>query len=167
MKFTTIAAALLGAAVATEVELATDAEMTAEAEVDAAAEIETQMKASASADAEKDDGDDSHLAQLITSALAGAPPGEITEPTSSANDKENAKQITKGKTPNYEFHWKYACAFTKWTPTNQFLHAGKKYDAATMTLERFGFIGEEKKCYWGMVGVFWVTPLKVVQIKPK
>ena len=111
MKFTTIAAALLGAAVATEAELATDAEMMADAEVDAAAEIETQMKATASA--EKDDGDDSHLAQLITSALAGAPPGEITEPTASANDKENAKQITKGKTPNYEFHWKYACAFTK------------------------------------------------------
>ena len=162
MKFTTIAACLLGAAVATEAEV----ELTTDAELDAAAEIESQMKATATAEKDGED-DDSHLAQLITSALAGAPPGEINEPTASAGDKENAKQITKGKTPNYEFHWKYACAFTKWTPTNQFLHAGKKYDAGTMTLERFGFIGEEKKCYWGMVGVFWVTPLKVVQIKPK
>ena len=164
MKFTTIAAALLGAAVATEAELSLEADLATEAEVDAAAEIESQM--TSAADVEKDE-DDSHLAQLITSALAGAPPGEISEPVANANDKENASQITKGKTPNYEFHWKYACAFTRWTPTNQFLHAKKKYDAATMTLERFGFIGEDKKCYWGMVGVFWVTPLKVVQIKPK
>lgn len=35
-----------------------------------------------------------------------------------------------------------------------------------MTLERFGFIGTDKKCYWGMVGVKWVTPLKVDQIVP-
>lgn len=35
-----------------------------------------------------------------------------------------------------------------------------------MTLERFGFIGMDKKCFWGMVGVDWLTPLKVHQIKP-
>ena len=33
-----------------------------------------------------------------------------------------------------------------------------------MTLERFGFIGTDKKCFWGMVGVKWITPLKVEQI---
>ena len=46
------------------------------------------------------------------------------------------------------------------------MHAGKDYDAKTMTLERFGFIGMDKKCFWGMVGVEWLTPLKVNQIKP-
>ena len=33
-----------------------------------------------------------------------------------------------------------------------------------MTLERFGFIGTDKKCFWGMVGVKWITPLKVEQM---
>lgn len=46
------------------------------------------------------------------------------------------------------------------------MHAGKTYDAKTMTLERFGFIGMNKKCFWGMVGVDWVTPLKIHQINP-
>ena len=146
MKFATIACAVLGAASASQVDLFEN------------------TKSHVGQDGQ--DQDDSHLAQLITTALAGAPPGEITEPTARNTDKENDKQTTKGKTKYYSFNWKYACAFTKWTPTNQFLHANKKYNAATMTLERFGFIGEEKKCYWGMVGVFWVTPLKVVQIKP-
>ena len=46
------------------------------------------------------------------------------------------------------------------------MHAGKDYDAKTMTLERFGFIGMDKKCFWGMIGVEWLTPLKIHQIKP-
>ena len=46
------------------------------------------------------------------------------------------------------------------------MHAGKAYDPTTMTLERFGFIGTDKKCFWGMVGVEWLTPLKIQQIKP-
>ena len=79
---------------------------------------------------------------------------------------ENDTQMTRGHTINYQYFWKYACAFTKWIPTNQFLNAaatgnGPEFNAATMTLERFGFIGTNKKCYWGMVGVKWVTPLKV------
>jgi hypothetical protein len=53
---------------------------------------------------------------------------------------------------------------TKWIPTNQFLNAGHEYKDDTMTLERFGFIGTDKKCFWGMVGVKWITPLKVEQI---
>jgi hypothetical protein len=32
-----------------------------------------------------------------------------------------------------------------------------------MTLERFGFIGMEMKCFWGMIGVEWITPLKIEQ----
>ena len=36
-----------------------------------------------------------------------------------------------------------------------------------MTLERFGFIGTDKKCFWGMVGVKWITPLKVEQLYTK
>lgn len=46
------------------------------------------------------------------------------------------------------------------------MNAGKAYDAKSMTLERFGFIGMDKKCFWGMVGVEWITPLKIEQIKP-
>ena len=68
---------------------------------------------------------------------------------------------------NYQYFWKFVCAFTKWIPTNQFLSAGANtWDPETMTLERFGFIGTEKKCFWGMVGVKWITPLKVEQIIP-
>ena len=89
MKFTTLACALLGAAAATELDLAADIQAQSE---------ETQKDI-------EDDGDDAHLSQLITSALAGAPPGEITEPVGKASDKENDKQVTKGKTPNYSFHW--------------------------------------------------------------
>ena len=121
---------------------------------------------------------DDKLAQLISSALAGAPPGEINEAVVKATDTEGMRQVTTGHTKNYKFHWQYVCAFTKWTPTNQWLHAAENggklangkpmlYDPKTMTLERFGFIGEDKKCYWGMTGVEWVTPLKVNQIKPQ
>lgn len=46
------------------------------------------------------------------------------------------------------------------------MYAGRNYDPKSMTLERFGFIGMEKKCFWGMVGVEWITPLKVTQLKP-
>ena len=70
MKFATIATALLGAAVASEVEMTTEADIEAHG---------------------ANDDDDAHLAQLITSALAGAPPGEINEPVGKASDKENDK----------------------------------------------------------------------------
>ena len=106
--------------------------------------------------------------------MAGAPPGEITMPLkSAANDIENDVQMTKGKTINYEYFWKYACAWTRWVPTNQFLHCHEQkdkdctYDKERMTLERFGFIGMDKKCFWGMVGVKWITPLKVDQKNPE
>ena len=61
------------------------------------------------------------MAQLVTEALSGAP-GEIAEPIKLASDKENNVQVTHGRTTNYEYFWKYACAFTKWTPSNQWLH---------------------------------------------
>ena len=109
---------------------------------------------------------DNHLAQLVTTALAGAPPGEIAEPDHKTGT-EGKKVTTNGHTyKNYQYFWKYTCAFTKWTPTNQFLFADKTFDPATMTLERFGFIGTDKKCFYGMVGVKWLTPLKVEQMLP-
>merc|ERR1712070_19913 len=119
---------------------------------------------------------DEKLAQLLSTALAGAPPGEINEPDHKVGN-ENQVKTTDGKTKNYRFRWKYACAFTKWTPTNQWMHDQQTKQNANgdmttnfhpeeMTLERFGFIGTEKKCYWGMTAVFWVTPLKITQIKP-
>ena len=67
---------------------------------------------------------DERLSQLITSALAGAPPGIITEPDNAKlKGAEGDKTVTVGQTKNYKFHWQYVCAFTKWTPTNQWLHA--------------------------------------------
>merc|ERR1712167_395215 len=94
----------------------------------------------------------------------GGEPGEITEPSKALNAVEGAKTTTTGKTVNYTYYWQYVCAFTKWVPTNQFLHANRLYSANNMTLERFGFIGMNKQCFWGMTGVKWVTPLKVEQI---
>ena len=85
--------------------------------------------------------------------------------TGAGKTTEGALTTTNGHTyKNYQYFWKYVCAFTKWVPTNQFLHANRKYEEATMTLERFGFIGTDKKCFWGMVGVKWITPLKVEQM---
>ena len=66
--------------------------------------------------------EENQLAQLITTALSGLAPYEINEPTGLAKSEGETK-ITSGKAPNYKFYWKNACAFTKWVPTNQFLHA--------------------------------------------
>ena len=62
--------------------------------------------------------DDDNLSSLLSSALAGAKPGVIREPSQKNTDTEGDKQITKGLTKNYRFHWQYACAFTKWIPSN-------------------------------------------------
>ena len=32
-----------------------------------------------------------------------------------------------------------------------------------MDLSRFGFIGTDEKCYWGLIGVLWKRPLPVFQ----
>lgn len=32
-------------------------------------------------------------------------------------------------------------------------------------MTRFGFIGTQKICYWGLIGVMWVKPLPVWQYK--
>lgn len=64
--------------------------------------------------------EDTHLAQLVTTALKGEP-GEINVPTEKGST--GAKTTTTGKTVNYTYYWQYVCAFTKWVPTNQFLHA--------------------------------------------
>ena len=122
----------------------------------------TNLATLSEADDDTGDKDENDLSQLMSSALAGAKPGIINEPVGKGTDKELDKQVTSGKAKNYKFHWQYACAFTKWIPSNQFMHAGKAYDAKSMTLERFGFIGMDKKCFWGMIGVEWITPLKIV-----
>ena len=76
-----------------------------------------------------DQDGDNHLAQLVTTALAGAPPGEINEPVVNADTVEGALTTTNGHTyRNYQYFWKFVCAFTKWVPTNQFLNAGNVYN---------------------------------------
>ena len=46
------------------------------------------------------------------------------------------------------------------------MYSNLDYDAETMTLERFGFIGMDKRCFWGAIGVLWKRPLPVLQILP-
>ena len=67
---------------------------------------------------------------------------------------------------HYLYMWKHACAFTKWVPSNQFMYGNIDYNAETMTLERFGFIGMNKRCFWGSIGLLWKRPLPVEQILP-
>lgn len=67
----------------------------------------------------------------------------------------------------YTYMWKWQCAFTKWTPSNQYYVEKPTTDFTAanseITLERFGFIGHDKKCYWGLFGVMWIKPLPVWQ----
>ena len=110
------------------------------------------------ADAEDDENE---LSSMILMTLAGGPPGEIAEP-GHTGAREGMKMTTIGHTyMNYRFYWKYVCSFTKWIPTNQFLNADMEFDPYSMTLERFGVVGIEKKCFWGLVGAKWLTPLKI------
>jgi hypothetical protein len=46
------------------------------------------------------------------------------------------------------------------------MYSNLDYDASTMTLERFGFIGMDRRCFWGSIGVLWKRPLPVEQIIP-
>ena len=114
-------------------------------------------------------GKSNDLDKLVASAIAGQAPGEINEPTPGNGDKEGDSKTTWGITyKNYQYFWKFTCAFTKWVPTNQFMYAEDTvYDPTKMTLERFGFIGMDKRCFWGMVGVKWLQPLKIHQILPQ
>ena len=81
--------------------------------------------------------------------------------------REQARNEQTGEeAQNYLYMWKHACAFTKWVPSNQFMYSGLDYNPSEMTLERFGFIGMDKRCFWGSIGVLWKRPLPVEQILP-
>ena len=75
--------------------------------------------------------------------------------------KQSRNEATGEEAQHYLYMWKHACAFTKWVPSNQFMYSGLDYNEQTMTLERFGFIGMDKRCYWGSIGVLWKRPLPV------
>ena len=79
---------------------------------------------------------------------------------------QDRNEATGEEAQNYLYMWKHACAFTKWVPSNQFMYSNLDYNPETMTLERFGFIGMDKKCFWGSIGVLWKRPLPVEQILP-
>ena len=79
---------------------------------------------------------------------------------------ESRNETTGVEAKDYLYMWKHSCAFTKWVPSNQFMYTGLDYDENTMTLERFGFIGMDKRCFWGNIGVLWKRPLPVEQILP-
>jgi hypothetical protein len=79
---------------------------------------------------------------------------------------QERNEATGEEAQHYLYMWKHACAFTKWVPSNQFMYTGLDYDDSTMTLERFGFIGMDKRCFWGSIGVLWKRPLPVDQILP-
>ena len=74
---------------------------------------------------------------------------------------QERNEATGEEAQHYLYMWKHACAFTKWVPSNQFMYSGLDYDDKTMTLERFGFIGMDKQCFWGSIGVLWKRPLPV------
>lgn len=80
--------------------------------------------------------------------------------------KQERDEATGEEAQHYLYMWKHACAYTKWVPSNQFMYSNLDYDATTMTLERFGFIGMDKRCFWGAIGVLWKRPLPVHQIMP-
>lgn len=66
--------------------------------------------------------------------------------------------------------WRHACAFTKWIPSNQWLHEhpANPLDEASfgaLELSRFGLVGRDKRCYWGLVGVLWKRPLPIWEIR--
>lgn len=81
--------------------------------------------------------------------------------------KQDRKEMIGEEAQHYLYMWKHVCAFTKWVPSNQFMYSNLDYNPETMTLERFGFIGMDKKCYWGCIGVLWKNPLAVEQILPE
>ena len=128
------------------------------------------------------------LTQILTSTLGKLGPKEMTEPA--ANEVgttltlpfqvggETTVRLIEGKYVNttrttkdqsYLYMWKHACAFSKWVPTNQFLHANlaqhkaKAINFKEFDLSRFGFIGSDKQCYWGLIAVHWIKPLPVSQ----
>ena len=108
-----------------------------------------------------------NLSTLLTDAFKGEPFALTIPPTAGAKAGDIREKLP-GVAPNYTYDWKYVCAFTKWTPSNQFLHSKKVYATdGSMTLERFGFIGEARQCFWGMTGVYWKQPLKIEQLIPK
>ena len=102
--------------------------------------------------------------QMLTNAASGGAflDGCYMNTTRSQDRNER----TGEEAQSYLYMWKHACAFTKWVPSNQFMYSNLDYDADTMTLERFGFIGMDKRCFWGSIGVLWKRPLPVEQILP-
>jgi acetylglutamate synthase len=75
----------------------------------------------------------------------------------------NTTRVTKDQ--SYLYMWKRSCTFSKWTPTNQFLHKNQGRQSAInwkeLDLSRFGFIGSDKQCFWGLISVHWHKPLPV------
>ena len=102
--------------------------------------------------------------QMLTNAASG---GAFLDGCYMNTTRDQARvEATGEEAQSYLYMWKHACAFTKWVPSNQFMYSNLDYDADTMTLERFGFIGMDKRCFWGSIGVLWKRPLPVEQILP-
>ena len=102
--------------------------------------------------------------QVLTNTASGGAFLDGCYMNTTRNQQRN--EATGEEAQAYLYMWKHACAFTKWVPSNQFMYSNLDYDATTMTLERFGFIGMDKRCYWGSIGVLWKRPLPVEQILP-
>merc|ERR550514_2495654 len=110
---------------------------------------------------------DTHLAQLIVNAVKGTEPRVIPKPRGlSKTDAALIGNTQKTSNLGYTYHWQWVCEYMTWTPTNQFIFDHRTFDPKTMTLHRFGMIGWNKDCFWGMTGVMWIQPLQVNQIVP-
>ena len=66
---------------------------------------------------------------------------------------QNTTRLTKRH--HYFFQWRLACAWMKWTPSNQIIAAKKHLTEknSTMRLGRYGIIGWDQQCFWGLIGV--------------
>ena len=65
--------------------------------------------------------------------------------------------------------WRRDCFFASYTPSNQYLHSlGAPFKPpAGLDYSRFGLIGHNKQCQWGLFGVQWIKPLPVFQVTDK
>lgn len=138
----------------------------------------------------KVDEKEQQLAQSFVSAFALHPPEIIKEPNGkflgatylTANSTggaftdgyymnttriEGKDMLTGQQAQEFLYMWKNGCTYTKWVPSNQFVYSGLDYNENTMTLERFGFIGMDKECYFGSIGMLWKFPLLSEMIMPE
>ena len=122
---------------------------------------------------EKDGGENPGFRSLLAQVMHQVDPKVI--PT--ASDGEKGTELNLKKTggafrqgvyfnttridlnQHYVYMWQVACSYQRYSPTNQFLYAGLK--RKDLDFSRFGLIGYDKDCFFGLIGVMWRQPVPV------